>query len=510
MDNLKHKPIVIIGGGTVGLFLAHELMERGEKVLLIESGGDNFHFFNSNEFYVAGYPHNGASIGRVKGVGGTSNLWGGQLTEFIQKDIDAKNSYQQPTWPITWTELSSYYTSVYQKVGLQKEFKSHEKFDISDHNEELEISYTRWLKQPNFKQHFAEELENSSHVKVYKKTAVTNLFFENGKCSVIEINNNGNVDSITDFSRVVLALGTIEISRLLLIAAKSTNTPFSNNKWIGKYFQDHINVRVGQISRLSKSFFAKFSNFFVNGEKLQPKLRMNKDRNEEEYLGISGIFSFDSNVSNHIDNFKQFTKAILSRSHQRANFWEIIKMVPKLFIAFPQICLIIYHYLKNNRVYVPFTSKVTLNLQTQQISIASSQITLSDHEFDPLGMPKAIINWQIDGREFNKIKEFCFVVKNFLASNNLGDLQFEKWFEQECLDNQGNWLKYISDVYHQAGGAIMSDSDANGVVDKNLKVHNTDNVFICGAAVMPTSSYANTTLTALALTMRLADYVTQE
>ena len=65
----------------------------------------------------------------------------------------------------------------------------------------------------------------------------------------------------------------------------------------------------------------------------------------------------------------------------------------------------------------------------------------------------------------------------------------------------------MSDVYHQAGGTIMSDSSDTGVVDKNLRMHDTGNLFVCGAAVMPTSSFANTTLTALALAMRLADHL---
>jgi choline dehydrogenase-like flavoprotein len=46
-----------------------------------------------------------------------------------------------------------------------------------------------------------------------------------------------------------------------------------------------------------------------------------------------------------------------------------------------------------------------------------------------------------------------------------------------------------------------------GVVDPNLKVHGTGNLYVAGSSVFPTSGIANPTLTILALVMRLADHL---
>jgi choline dehydrogenase-like flavoprotein len=51
----------------------------------------------------------------------------------------------------------------------------------------------------------------------------------------------------------------------------------------------------------------------------------------------------------------------------------------------------------------------------------------------------------------------------------------------------------------------MALSENEGVVDKNLKVFGTRNLYIAGAATFPTSSFANSTFTAMSLGLRLAD-----
>ena len=49
----------------------------------------------------------------------------------------------------------------------------------------------------------------------------------------------------------------------------------------------------------------------------------------------------------------------------------------------------------------------------------------------------------------------------------------------------------------------MADSAAQGVVDQDCRVFGTSNLYVAGAAVFPTSSFANPTFTAMALARRL-------
>jgi choline dehydrogenase-like flavoprotein len=51
----------------------------------------------------------------------------------------------------------------------------------------------------------------------------------------------------------------------------------------------------------------------------------------------------------------------------------------------------------------------------------------------------------------------------------------------------------------------MARTPDEGVVDKDLRVFDADNLFVASSAVLPTSSQANPTLTVMALAMRLAE-----
>jgi choline dehydrogenase-like flavoprotein len=69
------------------------------------------------------------------------------------------------------------------------------------------------------------------------------------------------------------------------------------------------------------------------------------------------------------------------------------------------------------------------------------------------------------------------------------------------------FLEECHDAYHQMGGARMGTSAQDGVVDSQLKVFGTSNLYVLGAATFPSGSFANPTLTALALAVRLSDHL---
>jgi choline dehydrogenase-like flavoprotein len=62
--------------------------------------------------------------------------------------------------------------------------------------------------------------------------------------------------------------------------------------------------------------------------------------------------------------------------------------------------------------------------------------------------------------------------------------------------------------WHPSGTARMGFGAKDGVVDRDLRVFGTENLYVCGAAVFPTGATANPTLTVVALSLRLADHLT--
>jgi choline dehydrogenase-like flavoprotein len=64
------------------------------------------------------------------------------------------------------------------------------------------------------------------------------------------------------------------------------------------------------------------------------------------------------------------------------------------------------------------------------------------------------------------------------------------------------------DGAHAVSTCRMSGSESDGVVDGDLRVHGTENVFVCSNGVFPNVTAVNPTLTVAALAVRLAEHLT--
>lgn len=97
------------------------------------------------------------------------------------------------------------------------------------------------------------------------------------------------------------------------------------------------------------------------------------------------------------------------------------------------------------------------------------------------------------------------LVDKYLNDNEIANLQID----QRLVNLDTNFLNSLSDTYHQCGGMRMSTDSEKGVVDPDRKVWGTSNVWALVAMVFPPLSYANCTLTGLALAVSLVCQMTK-
>jgi choline dehydrogenase-like flavoprotein len=64
--------------------------------------------------------------------------------------------------------------------------------------------------------------------------------------------------------------------------------------------------------------------------------------------------------------------------------------------------------------------------------------------------------------------------------------------------------------WHQLGTTRMAEAPGMGVCDPQGRVHGTRSLYMAGASLFPTGGRANPTLTAVALSLRLADHLKSE
>lgn len=76
-----------------------------------------------------------------------------------------------------------------------------------------------------------------------------------------------------------------------------------------------------------------------------------------------------------------------------------------------------------------------------------------------------------------------------------------------CAEDSIDVYMADPDGAHASGTCRMSDSAGDGVVDPDLRVHGTENLYVCSNAVFPSIAAANPTLTVTALASRLARFL---
>jgi choline dehydrogenase-like flavoprotein len=110
-----------------------------------------------------------------------------------------------------------------------------------------------------------------------------------------------------------------------------------------------------------------------------------------------------------------------------------------------------------------------------------------------------VLDWRLSGNEQVSIAEFARRAEEALRGAGLATLTIDP--DLKAMDSK--FMSTLRDTYRQAGGTVMGTSERDGVVDRNLKVFGTANLYVGGASTFRTVSNANTTFTALAFTTRL-------
>ncbi|QHE88539.1 GMC oxidoreductase [Hydrogenophaga sp. BPS33] len=513
--------VVIVGGGTVALLLAVLLERRGQRVLVLESGGGGFETPAQalNEAHVVGRAHTGISIARGRALGGTSNLWGGQLTLFVPSDFEARAGVSDAPWPIGYEDLLPWYEAVAQELRLADALDEHTpqaRKLFGDRYPDIPgftLFLTRWLKEPAMARYFHERLQNAPQLTVLLHAHVTglNLSPDGERVTAVRVARADGTSVALAGERFVLANGTIEIARLLLASAREqAQAPWARNPWVGAGFQDHLELRGGKVHLLDKPRFLRtFQNIVLGGHKYQPKLRLNVGGGgaatmAHPALNVTGYFAFESNIAEHLQHLKVMAKSLLRGGLPQQGLGELLRHVRGMGSAwFPMVV----QYLRHHRIYNPADRGVWLVMHAEQVPRDDSRITLDPDHTDRFGVPLAVLDWRIGGQpELRAMAAFVRRMRDSLQASGLARVEIDALLDGE--DAQA--LEQATDTYHQCGGARMGHHAGDGVVDRDLRVFGTRNLYVAGAAVFRTSSYANPTFTAMALTARLAEHLRQE
>jgi hypothetical protein len=459
--------ILIIGSGPAGTMLAQKLLNKKQRVLVLEAGKNNWEEI-SQEIYkgsTSGFGHADLEDYRMRQLGGSSNCWGGACVPYDSSDFEISQNGKS-LWPIKKSDLVDHYIAAAKFCGIGNYFSVSNPPNVF-RKKIPRLSQKYWLvndEKKNFTGRYDIFKSRSSNIDLCLNSNVFDVVFdENNLINKVIISDYDNETTQLIANKVVLCTGGLESTRLILNWAAKYRQFNSIKRNLGRFYSPHINTHTGQLITFANE--VENADYIKINNQVRSRGFFSLDfKRSEQDIFLNSKWTLDKISSNSTffnDYFSQNSGLIkyLSFDGKKADVWN-------MKVAF------------------------------DQTPTSESRVSLLE-EKDRFGLNRINLHYHIDTIDFSKIENTYLKVAQIFGQFGIGRM------------NIGNVENFLNSEEigrsHHTGTLRMSETAELGCVDQNLKVHGVQNLWICSSAIFPTPSHANPTFTIMAFANRLAE-----
>jgi glucose dehydrogenase len=484
LDTAEPFDVCIIGSGPTGTIIGKSLVENGIRTVILEAGSSLFNWLTDPQIkqYAdfestgnADYPekHTKASL-----LGGTSNFWTGRCERFHPSDLQP-HPYTPPEnpWPITYSDLDPYYEQAERIMRVRgNSQRSHyapprktplplpQTKDISflttllgNIGVEVDDSPTaipsRSIRFFKVQKEILPSFVVSPNLVLVTSAIVRRLVSNADKVIV-----GAEVQSFTGEKRAVrarvyvLAAGGIGAPRLLMLSRSEHHPNGIGNAYdrLGRGFNEHPAV----------NFYAQIPHQRKTVYPLSKIARTHQFYSTYRSEGLGSIMPV-------------FRQSWVLPHH---NMPLKISKIPHNALAIAQRLL-----------YATFYIGVVIEMKISD----SNRVTLSAKKKDPFGDPLARVHCDYADEDLALLERSRELARDLYAkvgARNIHEAQ-------------------ITFSRHLQGTCRMGDNPKTSVVDTDLRVHESPNLYVSGSEVFVTGGAMQPTLTIAAFAFRLAEHL---
>jgi choline dehydrogenase-like flavoprotein len=531
--------LCIIGAGAVGISLALQFIGSGLRVVLAESGGmdevpetqDLYRGEVANDAL-----HSPSHQYRHRLFGGSTLTWGGRCIPFDPIDFEARSWIPHSGWPISYNDVAPYYPAANAiaeagdfifsaekavKGGMRPIAKGFNPKDFS--SDPLE----RFSCPTNFGARYGHRLAAAKDVRVLMHANCVEVIpgKEGGASDQAVFRTlSGKQITVTAKSTVV-ATGGIETARLFLASRRDNPNGVGNaNDLVGRYYMCHIAGTIGAVkfNIPAGDIYHGYERSW-DGVYCRRRMALKPEAQRREKVGnavfrlhhprladpshktgvLSLIYlakpfiSYEYSKRLHGDEApgaKEYLQHVLNLAttpFSTAKFlanWAWVRTLAAR--KFPSL------------IVVPRSKTYSIDVHSEQMPNPDSRIMLGNAH-DALDMPRVRIDWRYTPLDIRTVSEGLRLLQGEFAAWGGAELTYKPEEVEHCMLREGAYGG------HHVGTARMGRTPQEGVVDSNCRVFGTAGLYVAGSSVFPTSGQANPTLTAIAMTLRLADHLKQ-
>ena len=530
--------VAIVGAGPVGIALAIRLAGRIGNVVLVEAGGERFKSADHVDYFgaerVDDALHGPTDINRRRMLGGTSSVWGGRCIPFDPEDFAPTPA--RPGWAIPFSAFEAHLADALDFLDAGPPVYSAASVlptrPLPLPSADLLLDrIERYSKPTNLWRKWRHHIEGRRDVTVIHEAACTEILTgaDGARATGLALLTASHKRHTVLADTIVLACGGLETPRLLLASRGARPSGLGNDKdLVGRFYMAHLvssaenagfirfrdpaTARAFDFTRTTDGIYGRRM-MLLTAEARQretlPNIVFRPNRpaiNDPAHR--DAVLSTMFMVRNLLIP-PEYERSLTTRKGRlppspawRAHIANIARDLPGLgrFSA----NWVVRHMLATRKLPSVFLYRrdglYPLEFNAEQMPTRESRVQLGT-ETDRLGLPRLLVQWRYQPADLEGICRAFRVFASAVSESGLGEVAFGPDLRetvQRALVAQGG---------HHIGTARMGGDPQSGVVDPDCEVWDCQGLFVAGTAVLPTSGFANPTLTAVALALRLSEHL---
>lgn len=545
--------VCIIGAGPAGMTAAREFLESDYTVSLLESGGRayNHEVQMLSKGEISGDVNEEQESIHLRQIGGTANNWilqmtddeyGYRYTPLDEIDFEGREHIPYSGWPIKKADLDPYYERVHAVCGVGEydytaDYWTRGRFrPISFRDDKVYNSVFTFGPTKKFTKEFPEQIANSKNVTLYFHATVVELLCnddgESVTTAVVRMFDGREV--YFKAKQFIITSNALQTPRLLLNSTKTHPTGIGNqHDNVGRYFMDHNLVPCGLFYPDDPSLINELGFYDMQGvdrSTVLGHISLTPEVMKKHKLRNLAVMLFPTTWNNNDIEAMKSVNLFVLKPHQIYTLRFPIELAKHTFNLLrdpidlarhlrnvlrgrKRLILAVYErvrygipifldlgrggwsrHARNQRKY----DSLELLAIVEQSPNPNNRVTVTE-EKDALGCRKTKLHYTCAEEDIASVKRAQKIIGEALVETGLGSYQ--------PPEESADMMKTSTGLHHMLGTTRMSDDPKDGVVDRDCRVHGMRNLFVAGSAVFSTGSYANPTLTNLAISIRTSDKV---
>lgn len=535
-ESILDTDVCVVGAGPLGLAVARAIADAGLDVIQLESGGVEARADATALGDVATIRFGRVTgLGNTRQVGGNANAWqvrngmtarGVRVVPLTAADMEGHSGQVGSAWPVTLDELAPHYDRAQDFFALPRRGYAGTDW-ASDRQSDQVVDdpdvVTRVFQFPDGGRLVERGLQEArDHPRIRLVTgasAVEVLTDAKAIATGIRVAVAPGREFTVTARRIVLAAGTASTTQLLLASDAVRPEGLGNGSdLLGRYFMDHLLLRGGTFRPRSRHDFDHRDLYdlrVVDGVPVMGHLQLTDEAlrrgdalnlsfvmlprgarsaaepSARQAAGIKAALSVRESLVR-----RQRPSAEVLAALARGADGAVAKQVRSLLRPESSLGRGGWSALpgRASRRYTHFD----VMHQAEQAPHYDNRMTLSPDR-DPLGLRKLSIDWHWHEDDVAATVEAQHTFRRTLRRLGWGD------FDVASLG--GRPVVHSHSSNHFMGTTRMNASPRLGVVDARGAVHGTPNLYVASSSVFPSGGFANVTLTAVAMALRVADAV---